>query len=79
MKKLQIKYPILVEGKYDRLALLNVIEGQIDLLQYMSSIEQDNTVSDIKAETSAIEENTQALEQNVKAQEKQTKSKSKAY
>lgn len=29
MKKLQIKYPILVEGKYDRLALLNVIEGQI--------------------------------------------------
>ncbi|MBR7181373.1 MAG: DUF4093 domain-containing protein [Clostridia bacterium] len=29
MKKLYIKYPILVEGKYDRLALLNVVEGQI--------------------------------------------------
>ena len=29
MEKPRIKYPILVEGKYDRLALLSVIEGQV--------------------------------------------------
>ena len=29
MEKLQIAYPILVEGKYDRLALLSVVEAQV--------------------------------------------------
>lgn len=48
------------------------VEGQIDLFQYLASIEQKDTVSEIKSETSAIEENTKALEQNVKAQENGT-------
>ncbi|MBQ8356499.1 MAG: DUF4093 domain-containing protein [Clostridia bacterium] len=29
MEKLKIKYPVIVEGKYDRLRLLSVMEGQI--------------------------------------------------
>lgn len=29
MEKLKIHYPVIVEGKYDRLALLGVMEGQI--------------------------------------------------
>ena len=29
MEKLKIRYPVIVEGKYDRLALLEVMEGQI--------------------------------------------------
>ena len=29
MEKLKIAYPVIVEGKYDRLRLLCVMEGQI--------------------------------------------------
>ena len=29
MEKLKIKYPVIVEGKYDRLRLLSVMEGQV--------------------------------------------------
>ena len=28
-EKLKIKYPVIVEGKYDRLRLLSVMEGQV--------------------------------------------------
>ena len=28
-EKLKIRYPVIVEGKYDRLRLLSVMEGQI--------------------------------------------------
>ena len=28
-EKLKLKYPVIVEGKYDRLRLLSVAEGQI--------------------------------------------------
>ena len=33
MKKLQIAYPIIVEGKYDRIKLLEVCEGLIEILK----------------------------------------------